>query len=74
MFLTMLMQQHAGESGDLRHEPSGIPQVVSSSQLDKEKCKNACCFKLFYHWGIGKVLATSFLRMEALNLGSGNRG
>lgn len=38
MLLKILMQQDAGGPGDLMHPPSRTPQVVSSSQLDKEKC------------------------------------
>lgn len=38
MLLKILLQQEAQESGDLVHRPSRTPQVVSSSQLDKEKC------------------------------------
>lgn len=38
MLLKILMQQDAQEFGDLSHQSSRTPQVVSSSQLDKEKC------------------------------------
>lgn len=65
-FLTTLMQQDAGAPGDLVPGPSGIPRVVPSSQLDKEKMLG---FKLLLQGGRG-VLAVSFLGLEALNLGS----